>query len=413
MKIDWKKEIKLPRLRLPSMPKSRHLSMPKLPRRSSSKRSRPSLGGPELRPPKFVADLYADLRDRHLLPLVALLIVAMIAAPILLSSGGQEEEQATITPAKAAGSEAADAGFTVVPAEPGLRDYRRRLAHRKALNPFRQPAEAKESTTGGTQGSNSSSTTTSGFTEPTAADSTSYSASPLVTTTQETKTIKVGNVTKEVPISAAEKVPSESGHPEATQVESTHSETTPAEKTQMKTTTIESSGGETGTVESHESTTTTGTTSTEPVESTGATKGATVPPRTKPSTGTTPKAGTSTTQPSEVAVTHEVVGYTIDAETGFAPQSAEKTELAPMTKLPNAKHPIVLFMGLSKDHKRALFLMTSQVTAYYGGHCALDKQACQLVEVKPGKGVTFANGYGKSRYKVHLKKIVPTRRFSK
>jgi hypothetical protein len=365
MRIDWKKEIKLSGLW----------------KRSDSKRSRPSLGGPELHAPKFVSDLYSDLRDRHLLPLVVLLIVAMIAAPILLSGKGQTEEAATITPAKAAGAEAADAGFTVVPAEPGLRDSKRRLGHRTALNPFRRPPESKASPTAGAQGSGATSTTrTSGSTEPTAGETTSYSASTPVTT-QATKTIKVGNVTKEVPLTAAEGEANEAPAAEPTKVESTHAATPPVETTKTETTTVESAGGETGTVEKHESTTTT--------------------------------EGASTATPEAGGVTHEIVGYTIDAEAGFVPHSTEKTELAPMTKLPNAKHPVVLFIGLSKDHRRALFLMTSQVTAYYGGHCALDKQACQLVEVQPGKGVTFAYGYGESRFKVHLRKIVPTLRFSK
>jgi hypothetical protein len=428
MSIDWKKEIKLsdlwkrsgskaeepetPKASPVSATKTPRLSAPKLPRRRrSSNPRRPTLGGPQLHPPKFVADLYADLRDRHLLPLVALLIIAMVAAPFLLSGNDHEEEQATITPPKAAGAEAADAGFTVVPAEPGLHDYKRRLGHRQALDPFRQAPGTKQGTKA-SQGSSSSpsasSTTTTGMTEPTGGESTSYSASTPVTT-QETKTVKVGNVTKEIPITTAEKEAGESKPTEKSQVESTHTETAPVETTQTESTTVESSGGETGTIESHETTSTTGTgtTSTEAVETTEATR----PPRTKPATGTSADAATA--KPSAPAVTHEVVGYTIDAETGFVPHSTEKTELPAMTKLPNPRHPVVLYMGLSRDHKRALFLMTSSVTAYYGGHCALDKQACQLVEVKPGKGVTFAYGYGKSRFKVHLKKIVPTRRFSK
>ncbi len=37
----------------------------------------------------------------------------------------------------------------------------------------------------------------------------------------------------------------------------------------------------------------------------------------------------------------------------------------------------------------------------------VDKQACQLLELKPGNSATFAYGYGDSRYKLTLKKIVP------
>jgi hypothetical protein len=403
MKIDWKKEIKLSQLRLPSMPRARRRSV------KASKRSRPTLGGPQLHMPKFASDLYADLRDRHLLPIVALLIVAMCAAPILLPGKSDHEEKPAITPATAAGAEAADAGFTVVPAEPGLRDYKRRLAHRKALNPFRRMSGEQAGTQGGTPATGAgASSSSSGTIEPSGGQSTTYTASTPVTT-QPTKAIKVGNVTKEVPISSTDTGPGKSGGSESTQVESTHSESAPVETTQTETTTVESSGAEGGSVES---TTTTGTiTTTEAAEGTEVTSQQTTPPKTTPPLGSA--KGTTGASSSEVGGTHEIIGYTIDAEAGFVPHSTEKSELEPMTKLPDAQHPVVLFMGLSKDHKRALFLMTSQVTAYYGGHCALDKQACQLVEVKPGKGVTFAYGNGESRYKVHLKKIVPTLRFSK
>jgi hypothetical protein len=324
MKIDWKKKISLPKL------------------------SRPSLGAPDLHAPKFLSDLYADLRDRHLLPLVALLVVAIIAAPILLSGKGGKEEPAAIAPASVEG-ETKDAGLTVVAAENGLRDYKRRLAHRAALNPFRRPPEP-ESAGGGSTGESTSSAAGSGAEGE--SGSTSSSGESVVKTT-------VGGVTTETIGSPTSQGPVEQPH-----------------RKHHKSSQTESIGGE----------------ATEASESTEP----------------TPSAAAET-----AAVQGEVVGYTIDAEAGFVPTTSEKTGIAPMTKLPNKKHPLVLYMGLSKDHKRALFLMTSNVTAYYGGHCALDKQACQLVEVQPGKGVTFAAGYGETRYKLHLKKIVPVFHFSK
>ncbi len=53
---------------------------------------RPSVPKTSIKPPKFVADLYADLRDRRLLPLVALLLVAIVAAPFLLSARGKKKK---------------------------------------------------------------------------------------------------------------------------------------------------------------------------------------------------------------------------------------------------------------------------------------------------------------------------------
>lgn len=367
MKVDWKKEIKLPSLR--------GMGRPSI---GSPSRGRPSIGGPELRAPKVLVDLYADLRDRRLLPLVALLLVAIVAAPILLNKKGDSEEAPALTPAVAAGAEAADATFTVVPAEPGLRDYEKRLRHRTPLDPFRRSPEGRENAAKASNGSSAGVTQTGPTTTGTA------TGSP-----EPTATIRIGDVTREVPASSVETVSTE-----PTRAESTKTESGPAESTKTESTPAPEPGG-TPTAEPHEST-----------------LPASTPPA-PPANEAQPSTGSESSKPAEAKPSSAIVGYTIDAEAGFVPHTAEKTDLAPMTKLPNPKHPLVLYMGLSKDHKRALFLMTSNVTAYYGGHCALDKQSCQLVEVKPGKGITFADGYGETRYKVHLKRIVPVRHFNK
>jgi hypothetical protein len=115
--------------------------------------------------PPAITDIYWDLRDRHLLPLVALVVVAIIAVPFLL--GGGSEEPASPSPGETAGtasisttgSEAAN--LTVVKATPGLRDYHKRLAHHTEKDPFKQKYTAP--VLAGTQlggGKASSSTTT-------------------------------------------------------------------------------------------------------------------------------------------------------------------------------------------------------------------------------------------------------------
>jgi hypothetical protein len=99
----------------------------------------PELKLSEMKVPDFLYDLYYDLKERHLLPLVALLIVAMVAAPIYFKDkSGPEPETLAPSPTATASSVAAD-GQTIVVArsEPGLRDYKRRLRHYRALDPFR------------------------------------------------------------------------------------------------------------------------------------------------------------------------------------------------------------------------------------------------------------------------------------
>ena len=100
----------------------------------------PQMKMPDLKPPAIVADLYYDLRDRRLLPLIALVAVAIVATPFLLGQGSEVTEPppvpAAIQALKEAGGERT-ATLTVVEVKPGLRDYRKRLRSREPLDPFR------------------------------------------------------------------------------------------------------------------------------------------------------------------------------------------------------------------------------------------------------------------------------------
>jgi hypothetical protein len=123
----------------------------------------PELKMPELKVPAFLADLYYDLRDRRLLPLVALVAVAIAAVPFLL--GGKEPP---LPPAATGAAETLESSgssssrLTVVEATPGLRDYRKRLRSRAPADPFEQrftqPTEgsASGSSAGGAPASESS-----------------------------------------------------------------------------------------------------------------------------------------------------------------------------------------------------------------------------------------------------------------
>lgn len=94
----------------------------------------------DLKVPDFLVDLYWDLRDRHLLPLVALVLVAIVATPFLLGGGSKQSPPngpsagASVAPSP----EPISSHLTVVQAKPGLRDYHKRLHHDTPKNPFRQ-----------------------------------------------------------------------------------------------------------------------------------------------------------------------------------------------------------------------------------------------------------------------------------
>ena len=98
----------------------------------------PELKMPELKMPPFLVDLYWDLRDRRLLPLVALGVVAIVAVPFLL--GGESKKPAPpVAAVRGLGSQASNAArLTVVEAKPGLRDYHKRLRDRSPTDPFKQ-----------------------------------------------------------------------------------------------------------------------------------------------------------------------------------------------------------------------------------------------------------------------------------
>jgi hypothetical protein len=111
------------------------LKMPKLGRGKSKP------GSSNLKVPPFAADVFYDLRERRLLPLVALVAVAILAVPFLLGSS----EEPVPPPTAAEGAEEAaelevtgQPTLTVVQAKPGLRDYRKRLRGRTPTNPFKQ-----------------------------------------------------------------------------------------------------------------------------------------------------------------------------------------------------------------------------------------------------------------------------------
>jgi hypothetical protein len=105
------------------------------------KRMGPQLKMANLKMPPVFSDIYWDLRERHLLPLIALIVVAIVAVPFLLGGDSEEAAPEPVT-AGTGGAVAIEAGrsatLAVVQAEPGLRDYHQRLSGRSPTDPFVQ-----------------------------------------------------------------------------------------------------------------------------------------------------------------------------------------------------------------------------------------------------------------------------------
>ena len=104
---------------------------------------RPDLKLPEVKVPGFLGDLFNDLRDRHLLPLVGLLLIAIVVVPFALKSSGGSDSgdrgrrggggRSRVAAAGGAPQATAFTGSVT-----GLRDYRRRLRNLTAKDPFKQ-----------------------------------------------------------------------------------------------------------------------------------------------------------------------------------------------------------------------------------------------------------------------------------
>lgn len=129
----------------------------------------PELKMPELKVPDFLVDLYWDLRDRHLLPLVVLVIVAIVAVPFLLGGGSKQSPPPASPPGASAAPSPEPIGskLTVVEAKPGLRDYHKRLRHDSPTDPFKQrftSPDLKGAKLAGEGGSSTSTTSTSSTT---------------------------------------------------------------------------------------------------------------------------------------------------------------------------------------------------------------------------------------------------------
>ncbi|MBA3865504.1 MAG: hypothetical protein H0X42_04020 [Solirubrobacterales bacterium] len=265
----------------------------------------PEIKMPKLKAPQFLVDLYRDLDDRHLLPIVALLIIAIVAIPFVLSDSGSSAEEAgaeaIATPSAIPGT--GQSKLVVVKEDPRLRTYKHRLDHLHAKDPF---------------GSGSSSSSSSSEdSEPSASTSAQESITEVETSTTE--------------------------------------ESTP---------TTESSGSSPSTVES----------------------------------GSTKATATYFTYAIDVRVT-PIGGDGKPSK--VKPEVRE--ELPPLVMLPSRETPALTYIGPSRDGKKAMMLVSSDVTALFGdSKCAVGSQACQLLALEPGLPETVVYGPKARTYKIEL-----------
>ena len=294
------------------------LEMPKMPKMPKLSRGSGGSSLTSIRMPRVVTDLYEDLRDRHLLPLVVVLVIAIPAAPILLSGSGSEPAPAPSTAGlPSAGGPGAQ--LTVVSDNPGLRDYKRRLGHLQQKNPFKQH-----------------------FTAPRVAGANLGTTATTATTTSTTTT--------------------------------------------SSTTSTSASGGN--------------------LPSSPPASGQTVPYAPAPGTPSSSPGNGGGHSPTKVKVETKFVHYEVDLRAGVPGKTKRRTGVHELQMLPNEKNPVAVFMGVSGDGRRAMFLVSSEVTSTFGDvRCGFGDSSCQLVELTPGIPVTFTYGAKDKRYRINVLKL--------
>jgi hypothetical protein len=261
----------------------------------------PEIKMPKVKLPQFLVDLYCDLDDRHLLPLVILLVVAIVAIPFVLGDSGESEvePEAAGTGASASATPGKQSALVVVHEDPRLRSYKHRLKHLHAKDPF------------GSSGSEN---------EGSEAESSSESITEVETSTSTEST---------------------SGS--------------------------ESSGG--------------GSSASE--------------------TGTTRSQITYFTYAIDVRVT--------PVSSDGKPSKAKPTvreELPPLVMLPSRDTPALTYIGPSRDGKKAMMVVSSDVSALFGdSKCVVGSQSCQLLALEPGLPETVVYGPKARTYKIELIKV--------
>jgi hypothetical protein len=268
----------------------------------------PELKLSEIKVPGFLQDVYYDLKDRHLLPVAAVLVLAIFAVPIALgqSSGSQAPEPnegAGATTRSPTGSQAAQ---LVAKSAPGLRDYRHRLKRLQAKDPFVQQYTEKES----------------GSPEPGEPSSEGESSAP-----------PLPEPSSEEPL-----VP-----------------TAPPQETEPN--------GE-------------------------------------------PSPGQLTYYSYAIDVRVSAGGSRNGESPGGSEEPAVRRNLPELTMLPSRETPAFVFMGATKDGKKALMVVSPDVDAVFGdAKCILGSETCELLILEPGLPETVVFGGAEKTYKIELRKI--------
>jgi len=93
------------------------------------------------------------------------------------------------------------------------------------------------------------------------------------------------------------------------------------------------------------------------------------------------------------------------AESGEEKKITVRRNLPELTMLPSRKTPAIVYMGSTKDGKKAVMTVSSDVEAMFGdSKCVLGTETCQLLAMEPGLPETFVYGDAGRTFTIELLK---------
>ncbi len=91
------------------------------------------------------------------------------------------------------------------------------------------------------------------------------------------------------------------------------------------------------------------------------------------------------------------------------PSKAEPTvrhDLPPLVMLPSRDTPALTYVGPSRDGKKAIMLVSSDVVSLFGdSKCIIGSTSCQMLALEPGVPETIVYGPAARTYRVELLKL--------
>lgn len=83
-----------------------------------------------------------------------------------------------------------------------------------------------------------------------------------------------------------------------------------------------------------------------------------------------------------------------------------RRNLPELTVLPSREAPAAIYMGVTKDSKKALMMISDKVQGIFGdATCVLGSTSCQLLAMEPGLPVTFVYGPSERTFRIELLKL--------